>query len=473
MALGRRPQPRPEPPPPMLLTATAWGPDGAIVTQGDAYLIFDQYGPDRRFRAEWVTPGPRLRFGTVDPIPNGTNDLWQAHLYIENVPGCADFYTPVLLHLHDPINWPDGMDPSNVQLLASHVDPPLPTFTRDQVCGAQLTFCGLMINTPEWGSQPWFELAYQCNDQSRALIRQQKKAAGDTAVLLSFFTQPGQRIYDEPGQWLQPLASLAGEWNPQDFRSLVLEVLADNMVPIISMDGDNGMDPTNGAPNALRQWPILAELLNDVRKDVLIARFFDGVFYGATPESIREFGRAVRASWGNDANLAIQHNPGHIPVGNGPADYRPGGMMEDYDVIVSEMDWPAAITPPPAIIGATWNADHGGYVPVFAGDASPWMNIWQIVARCQVGYRAPANQPFDVPAIAQDGPQQGQAVQVSSDTRNPQCYLAPMNARGKYFYWMMEDGLYQFVRRQNTVEQLRQAGAYYRSMGIQYVGLPR
>ena len=216
--------------------------------------------------------------------------------------------------------------------------PPIPT--RQQVCGVQLTFQGLTVTTKQYGEQPWFELAYQCcsDPADRASVRQQKRVAGDTHLILEYFTNAGEFIYNEPGQWLEPLQTLVGENTPDAFRSMIEEVIADGLIPIVVFDGDNADNPVDGYPNALRQLPALVALLQqgkDLTPYVLFGRLWDGVFYGSSPDNIRKFGAYFRSSLPN-GYLAIEHNPGHIPAGGGPADWLPGGTMDGYDVVMSE-----------------------------------------------------------------------------------------------------------------------------------------
>src|SRR5207248_613380 len=80
---------------------------------------------------------------------------------------------------------------------------------------------------------------------------------------------------------------------------------------------------------------------------------FDAVFYGWEPSNIKvpQFPADFRSRW-PDGYLAIEHDIGHIPLGNGPADYAPLGLMRDYDAILSEFpNWPTTGDPVWQIIG--------------------------------------------------------------------------------------------------------------------------
>lgn len=298
-----------------------------------------------------------------------------------------------------------------------------PTLTRAQVCSLKLTFQGLNISTQQFGpNQPWFEPAYQCltNAQDRASVRAQKKAAGDTHLILEFFTNQ-QSIYDESGQPWQQAVSPSGEQNPTWFRDLVSEVIYDGLIPVVVFDGDDG-DNAEGYPNALRQLPILVPLLEGLTDCVLFARFWDGVFYGSSPANIQNFGQQFRKLLPN-GYLAIEHQPGKIPVGNGPGDYQPNGMMVDYDVICAE----------------------------FQDGALHQDSTWQVAGRMLgPAYKRPPEQP-------------------SGDDPSPPWYLAGGNARGPYFAVAFEYYAYEFVRSSVSQATVQGDRNYLQSLGYTLV----
>lgn len=295
---------------------------------------------------------------------------------------------------------------------------PLPT--RDQVCGLGLTFQGLII--PQFPAIPsWFETALQCIDAGdRQAVYAAKHAAGDTHQILEFL--PAESIYNESEQPFQSYVSPDFEANPTQFLELVIEVLENGFTPVVAFNGDNADNPVDGYPNALRQLPILVNLLSAYNERILYARLWDGVFYGSTPANIQAFGRAFRSLLPN-GYLAIEHQPGKIPVGNGPSDYGLTGMMADYDTILAEMpNWPAT------------------------GDA-----IWQVAGRMLgPGYRRPPDQP-------------------SGDDPNPPWYLESGCPRGSQFPIAFEWGEYPGVRGLLTPAQFTAGRAYYRSLGYTYV----
>ena len=305
--------------------------------------------------------------------------------------------------------------------------------SRERVCGVRLTFNGLTNETKQYGVQPWFEIAYQTltDIDDRASVRAQKKAAGDTHLILEFFTRR-ESIYDEPGQPWQAAITPSGEDDPPWFRGLVEEVIDDGLVPIVAFDGDDGQ---RGHANAMRQLPILMGLLESSSHGslvpyVLFARLWDGVFYGSTPEEIGAFGQAFRAL-APGGHLAIEHQPGRIPTGEGDVDWVAGGRMTTYDVLLSEFDFPPAND-----------------------------TVWQIAGRTIRPYHRPPDQP-------------------AGDDPSPPFYLRTGNPKGPYFVCAFEWwALYNWVRIGDPLseaarafqQQIAKERAYLRACGYAYTG---
>jgi hypothetical protein len=305
--------------------------------------------------------------------------------------------------------------------------------TRDAICSLNLTFQGLTVQTRQYGSLPWFEAALVCLDaDDRQAVYAAKRAAGDSHCLVECFSDQ-RSIYDEGGQPYQQMHAQIWEQTPAEFLALVEEVMLAGFVPVVIFDGDEGdlPLPAHGHANALRQLPILVDLLRsshyrDLNGDVLYARFWDGIFYGSSPDNIAAFGRAFRALL-PDGHLALEHSSGHIPCGEGGDDFQPGGRMSTYDVVVSEID--------------------------FANDIPPNDTIWQIAGRLLgPAYKRPPDQPV-------------------SDDPHPPFYLAPGNPRGRYFTCCMEwEGAYHWVRGQSTADQEASRRAYIRALGYTCTG---
>ncbi len=311
--------------------------------------------------------------------------------------------------------------------------PPPPT--RDRICGVHLTFQGLTVNTVQYGVVRWFEPWLQnltAADRQAVYAAKRARPIPDTHVIFHYATRLGG-WYGQPNPQFSQFPSVIGEPTPTLFLALVEEVIREGFVPIIAYDGDNGDNPVDGYPNALRQLPILGNLLKssqygDLNQYVLLVRFWDGVFYGSSPENIQAFGTSFREFYGNDVCLGIQHNDGHIPVGNGPADWEPGGMMDAYDVLFSEyMD--------------SSEPDRGN------------QTIWQVNGRCVRPYYRPADQVGD-PA--------------------PPFYLVPSSRGFPRYHCAFEGGYvwgeYGWVRGYSTAAQIETWRQYQRAMGCQYTG---
>lgn len=312
--------------------------------------------------------------------------------------------------------------------------------SRDQVCGIKITAQGLTVTIssgPYAGTYPWFEPGLQCLPDlvSRQEVYAAKKAAGDEHLILEFSTNSGS-IYNEGGQPFQAFITPSFEQNPAQFLALVEEVIQAGFVPIVVYDGDNGDNPVDGYPNALRQLPILDALMQtsghgDLRPYILFARFWDGVFYGSSPENIQNFGTQFRALNPN-GYLAIEHQPGRIPVGGGPGDYAPGGKMDGYDVVCSEFD-----------NGLPRNDDPTGN--------NPGCSMWQVVGRMVQPYIRPAEQP------------------PTTDSYPPPFYFVA-SPRGPRYYCAFEFDIYPWVRSAVSAAQVQADRAYLRAMNVGYTG---
>lgn len=307
--------------------------------------------------------------------------------------------------------------------------------TREEVCGVNIRFQGLVV-TIDGTKYPWFEPALQCmNKAQRAQVYSQKKP--DTHIIVEFF--PGGSIYDEPGQPYQDFISPDFESDPQRFLELIEEIRLNGFQVGVVYNGDNADDPSDGFPNALRQLPILYNLLKaskyrDLNQDALMLRFWDGVFYGSAPENIVKFGTEFR-KLSPEGYLGIEHNPGHIPIGEGGDDYKPGGRMDAYDVIFSEYN---DISDDPN-----------------EGDDT----VWQVNGRMVNGYKRPSDQPIN-------------------DDPNPPFYLIP-SPRGERYHCAFEHGFhfgaYPWVRvNMNNYfplqEKIIARRNYMRAMGCRYTG---
>jgi hypothetical protein len=64
---------------------------------------------------------------------------------------------------------------------------------------------------------------------------------------------------------------------------------------------------------------------------------WDGVFYGWPLEQIQPWAAKFRA-YVAGRHLGLHYSTGHIPLGEGGSDFKPGGRMQDFDLLVGEYD---------------------------------------------------------------------------------------------------------------------------------------
>lgn len=297
--------------------------------------------------------------------------------------------------------------------------------TRAQVCAVRTSFQGLQVETQQFGLMPWYgpALAWLTNPADRQAVYAAEKAAGDTHCVL--FLPWGPALYDEQGQFYSadkfpPLDWTAGGTaiDPR-FVALVQEVVSAGLIPVIFLGGDDG---EAGYGVATKQLPLVVAALGALNAYSLIVPGFDGVFYGWTPDHIGAFGQQFRALSPN-GYLGIEHSTGHIPCGEGDADWIAGGRMQTYDVLLSEFD----------------------------PDNLHQDSTWQIAGRT-IGpaYRRPADQP-------------------AGDDPSPPWYLREGTARGPFAVCAFEFDTYYFVR-DRTPETVAEHRAYLRSLGYTNLG---
>lgn len=321
---------------------------------------------------------------------------------------------------------------------------------RAHICGLRTSLQGLTYQTAQWGSIPaWFYGALTTTDQAAA--RAAHKAAGDTHIPV-----PISEAYRESGT-LWPADLREGydfAYDLDSLRTVLLSVIMDGLFVDLPLAGD-GMSrsphPSRGEYNdpvgktygfqwLMQELPRIVRGLQgdgtaarpDLTPYILFRPGWDACFYGWSidfevpdlqPTRVRQFGELFRSLL-PQGHLAIEHTPGNIPVGNGPSDYAPGGMMTTYDTVLSEF-----------------------------GDVHS-DSCWQVVARMVPSYTRPPDQP-------------------ASDDPHPPHYLAVDTLRGPYFYVAFEPtigGVYQWARGQCTLADVNAVRAYTRAMGCTLVG---
>lgn len=277
-----------------------------------------------------------------------------------------------------------------------------------------LTFQGLVVDTNQFGPLPWFEAALvSLSSSDRQEVYNAKRMRGDTHCIVSFTWS-----YTEPGQ---PYVNVTGRDFTNDIPSyieMVREVVREGFTPLLFLGGDDG---ENGFPVAVSQVEQLGPALSALLPYVVVVPGWDGVFYGYTPQHVADFATAAREA--GFLYVGLEHSVGNIPVGGGPGDYHPGGLMEGYDVVLSE----------------------------FSNYPERGDQLWQVAARLLgPSYHRPADQP-------------------SGDDLNPPYYLAGGSSRGPYFVCAFEFNEFNFVRDAN-VGNCESARAYLRSLGFTNLG---
>jgi hypothetical protein len=317
------------------------------------------------------------------------------------------------------------------------VVPPLPTPpTRDQALNVCLTFQGLSFYSNQFNEEmPLFEAAmpWLGGDDRDTIYRRKRAAAnpfcpaGDTHSIIA--VPDGRPLYDEPNQpynagRFPSLDWTAGETHVDGrLADLVVEQRRAGFIPLVFLD--ERFDHSNA------MLPLVIDALRhntygvDLTAHVVILPGWDGVFYGWEPS------HQVIPAWAARARqlcpscmLGIEHNTGHIPLGEGDSDWVSGGLMKDFDLLMSEFD-----------------------------DARFDDSVWQIAART-IGpaYRRPADQP-------------------SSDDPRPPFYLREPTARGPRRACAFEFYEYGWVHdwyradHAQLLKDVQEARKYFKNIG--------
>lgn len=309
--------------------------------------------------------------------------------------------------------------------------PPVPS--REQVCGIHVTLQGLTVDTQQMGPFPYFGgcLAW-LSPQDRQSVYRTQRAAGDTHCIVVL---PTGGFYYIPGSpWYNPQQFPPMDWTANDttidprFIALVYEVICEGFIPMVFVD--------EVQQKSLAEIPLLMRALvdspyGDLTPYCLVMPGWDGVFYGWENDQV-EIPRwaAIARSIAPNCYLGLEHNPGHIPLGEGGEDFRPGGKMEGFDVVLSEYE----------------DSDRPGQ-----GNDT----IWQVNARLVKPYTWPADQP------------------AGSDV-NPAPFYLVDSPRGKRYHCAFEFntrfGAYAWVRGQVSAEDIAIHRQYMKNMGCQYTG---
>jgi hypothetical protein len=316
--------------------------------------------------------------------------------------------------------------------------PPAPT--RDEILAVQLTFQGLSVTLPEYGSIPWFEVALTSLSASdRQLAYAAKHAAGDTHLLLSIswnYAGDGGYSYPVPG------TDLTG--NLPAFRALVEEAIENGFYVLVFLAGDGESNPSGGYNDPVGwtygySWlkqnlpAIVASLQQpvDLTPYVIFLPGFDGVAPGgwapdasnptsttyAYPSELDDYLLQARALVGASGYLGVELEAGACDWGGGAGNYgSPAG--QDLDIILQEFPGPPT------------------------GD-----QVWQIAGR-ELGpaYVRPPDEP-------------------AGDDPSPPWYLSAGTPRGPFVTVGFEYDEYRWVRGEVTAAVIATEQAYLTAAG--------
>lgn len=338
------------------------------------------------------------------------------YVYLINVPASASSELLVTADGYGSYSGAYAVDSWSCDLpvTLTAIAPPLPpAATRAQFLAVHDSFNSLDVVISS-GSIPWFDAALvSLSPADRLLVYAAKHANGDTHAIIHF--SDGRPLYPEPNQPYQNYNTADYLHNSTAFTDMVVEVLQNGFVPYVFLQEDTPAVTTSMLQAAVTALQAHAPNLLPY---VMFNPGFDGIFYGWAPADIQTFGQTFRQLDPNGV-LTLEFNTGHIPVGNGPADYTPTGMMADFDGLLVEFDlWP------------------------MTGDGE-----WQILGRLLgPAYHRPSDQP-------------------ATDDPHPPFYLGTDSARGPWGVTCFEWGTYTHTRSDYSRAQMNAAIAYYLGMG--------
>jgi hypothetical protein len=281
----------------------------------------------------------------------------------------------------------------------------------------------------------WFEPALAWIDKAkRPEVYRVKEAAGDRLYGVSL---SGSYLEDNV-----PYNQYAGYDFSKDLpglNALVDEILARNPLNAVRLflagdgqgNGPGYNDPvgsTYGHDWLMANFDRVQKSLDWRCQFIQFIPGYDAIFYGWDPSQVVAFGElfeaTVRARYPH-AVLVIEHDIGHIPLGEGDSDYGVGKRMQRYDMVASEYN------------------GQGGNSQCLVHDNA----VWQINGRL----RNPG-QPYNRPSDQPDG-----------DDPNPPAYLAD-GPRGETFHEIMEWATYYDSRGQCTSQAIENDRQYLRAM---------
>lgn len=368
-------------------------------------------------------------------------DGYQPYDCVTSIPdGSYDFFVGVTVGVAGyGQGWFVGANGSTCPSSLTPIAPPFPQpATRDAILKMCMSFQGLNVQT-SFGNEPYFEASLAWHDQlaDRQAIYAAKHASrnafcpnGDTHAMI--FVPWGHPLYDEAGQFYTADKFPAIDWTNNStamdpkFIALVTEVIQNGFIPVIVGAEDLGWVTPALANHQVSRFVSALQTapVGDLTKYVSLMPGFDGVFYGWANDqtSIPGWASSIRTTCPL-CNIVIEHQTGHIPLGEGPSDWTSGGAMQVYDALYSE-----------------FNDDQFDDT------------VWQIGART-------------LGLVSKGGTYVRPAGQPSGDDPNPPYYIPNPNPRGKIYVCAMEFGTYGWVRRQYDNVHVAGQRAYFQNIG--------
>lgn len=304
--------------------------------------------------------------------------------------------------------------------------PPVPT--RTEVLGVNMHFLGgIVVPSAQYGQMPWWDTCLSwCDAQTRQNAYAMKRNAGDTHAIVH--VPSGPCLYNEPNQFYSPDKFGPLDWTsglttlgPQ-FSALIDEVIRAGFRFIVTMD--------EAQPQSTQIVRLVMQALTPEQLQYgFTMPGYDGVFYGWEPAQIENWATIARTLQPT-CYLGLEHNVGHIPLGEGGDDYQPGGRMQGFDIVLGEF----------GVDGSLQN------------DAT-----WQVLGRMIRPYHRPPNQQGDP----------NPPFYLVDSTRGPRAYCC---FESDYpYYWVRVDmnDPGAIAQMQLDIDAQR---AYFRSLGAQYTG---
>jgi hypothetical protein len=299
---------------------------------------------------------------------------------------------------------------------------------REDVCNVYVGFQGVTFRSLQYGLIPAFgPETTGLNETDYRNYVQFFKSLGFTHIEFAVSWNYEERDYHYPIPGVDCTSD-----SGLDFLKSRMEYAIDNgMFCLLFLAGDGLSKPklsdgsyeyndpvghTYGQAWLMDNLARIINKLNSITPWTVFCPGYDAVFYGwgdDQPRLVQEFGALFRNLLPS-GHLAIEHDVGHIPLGEGDGDYGPNGRMKDFDVIMGEFDQ---------------NNLHGN-------------NVWQVLGRTCRPYNR--------------DPQQ-------TDDPDPPMYLADC-ARGKVPYIIYEFDTFPWVRGLISEDDVRANGRYLKSL---------